>query len=207
MRVILAALLLAALGARAEETTKPAPAPVDRTEIQARSALIDVGRGAEPTGVGGLDDVVLGVELDDPADQRGVELAAEGGQDDWRRLAGTVSWGDGRFDVLATAFDREGDAGTTNSDFSTTQLLVNAGWSWADGGRVAVLAQDVDAEAGLAGLATLTHTPSPMGFLSEILGMPRNCKPYLLIPVGYPAEGTRVPDITKKPLEEILVRR
>jgi vitamin B12 transporter len=89
----------------------------------------------------------------------GVELAAEGGQDDWRRLAGTVSWGDGRFDVLATAFDREGDAGTTNSDFSTTQLLVNAGWSWADGGRVAVLAQDVDAEAGIPFLDPLTPSP------------------------------------------------
>jgi len=56
----------------------------------------------------------------------------------------------------------------------------------------------------LAGLATLTHTPSPMGFLSRILGMPRNYKPFLLIPVGYPAEDAEVPVITKKPLEEIL---
>jgi hypothetical protein len=56
----------------------------------------------------------------------------------------------------------------------------------------------------IAGLATLTHTPSPMGFLSRILGMPKNYKPFLLIPVGYPAEGATVPDITKKPLDEIL---
>jgi nitroreductase len=56
----------------------------------------------------------------------------------------------------------------------------------------------------LAGLATLTHTPSPMGFLNEILGMPRNRKPVMLIPVGYPAPGATVPDITRKPLEEIL---
>jgi len=55
-----------------------------------------------------------------------------------------------------------------------------------------------------AGLATLTHTPSPMGFLSTILNTPKNYRPYLLIPVGYPAEGARVPDITKKPLSEIL---
>ena len=54
-----------------------------------------------------------------------------------------------------------------------------------------------------AGLATLTHTPSPMGFLRDILGRPKNEKPYLLIPVGYPAEGCRVPDIRKKPLSEI----
>lgn len=56
-----------------------------------------------------------------------------------------------------------------------------------------------------AGLATLTHTPSPMGFLREILGRPKNEKPYLLIPVGYPAAGCRVPDISKKPLGDVLV--
>jgi nitroreductase len=57
----------------------------------------------------------------------------------------------------------------------------------------------------LAGLATLTHTPSPMGFLSEILGRPSNERPYLIIPVGYPAEGAQVPVITKKPLDDIMV--
>lgn len=55
-----------------------------------------------------------------------------------------------------------------------------------------------------AGLATLTHTPSPMRFLSEILGRPRSEKPYVLIPVGYPAAGAHVPDIGRKPLEEIV---
>ena len=54
-----------------------------------------------------------------------------------------------------------------------------------------------------AGLATLTHTPSPMGFLRDILGRPKNEKAFLLIPVGYPAEGCRVPDIRKKPLDEV----
>lgn len=54
-----------------------------------------------------------------------------------------------------------------------------------------------------AGLATLTHTPNPMGFLSEILQRPKNEKPYLLIPVGYPAAGVRVPDITRKSFVEI----
>ena len=56
-----------------------------------------------------------------------------------------------------------------------------------------------------AGLATLTHTPSPMGFLREILGRPKNEKAYLLVPVGYPAEGCRVPDIKKKALDEVRV--
>lgn len=55
-----------------------------------------------------------------------------------------------------------------------------------------------------AGLATLTHTPSPMGFLSKILNRPKNEKPYVLIPVGYPAPGAKVPDISKKDVSEIL---
>jgi len=54
------------------------------------------------------------------------------------------------------------------------------------------------------GLATLTHTPSPMGFLAKILNRPANEKPYLLLPVGYPADDAQVPDIPKKPLSEIL---
>lgn len=55
-----------------------------------------------------------------------------------------------------------------------------------------------------AGLATLTHTPNPMGFLSEILGRPKNEKPFLLIPVGYPAVDAQVPNISKKPFAEIV---
>lgn len=54
------------------------------------------------------------------------------------------------------------------------------------------------------GLATLTHTPQPMRFLNEILQRPSNERPYILFPVGYPAEGCRVPSITKKPLEKVL---
>ncbi len=55
------------------------------------------------------------------------------------------------------------------------------------------------------GLATLTHTPSPMGFLSELLQRPANEKPFLLMPVGYPAPDARVPDLARKPLDEIAV--
>ena len=54
-----------------------------------------------------------------------------------------------------------------------------------------------------AGLATLTHTPSPMNFLGEILNRPPNEKAFLLIPVGYPAADTTVPELIKKPLEEV----
>ena len=54
-----------------------------------------------------------------------------------------------------------------------------------------------------AGLVTLTHTPSPMAFLNEILDRPKNEVPYLLLVVGHPAEDCRVPDIERKPLSEI----
>lgn len=55
-----------------------------------------------------------------------------------------------------------------------------------------------------AGLATLTHTPNPMGFLNQILQRPKNEKPFLLIPVGYPAPGAKVPNLKKKSLDEIM---
>ncbi len=53
------------------------------------------------------------------------------------------------------------------------------------------------------GLATLTHTPSPMRFLSRILGRPKNEKPYILFPVGYPAADARVPDLERKSLDDV----
>ncbi len=58
-----------------------------------------------------------------------------------------------------------------------------------------------------AGLVALTHTPSPMDFLAKILQRPENEKPFLLIPVGYPAKDTMVPDIKRKSLDEICVWR
>ncbi|UTW64658.1 nitroreductase family protein [bacterium SCSIO 12741] len=58
----------------------------------------------------------------------------------------------------------------------------------------------------MAGLASLTHTPSPMNFLQEVLGRPKNERAFLLIPVGYPKDGTQVPDISRKPIDEICVK-
>ncbi len=57
-----------------------------------------------------------------------------------------------------------------------------------------------------AGLVAVTHTPSPMNFLSKILNRPANEKPYLLVPVGYAKEETYVPDISRKKLIEIIER-
>lgn len=55
------------------------------------------------------------------------------------------------------------------------------------------------------GLVTLTHTPSPMGFLSEVFDRPANEKPLILFPIGYPAEGSMVPSLDRKGLDEVVV--
>lgn len=56
-----------------------------------------------------------------------------------------------------------------------------------------------------AGLIALTHTPSPMNFLTKLLNRPENERPFLLIPVGYPSKEAQVPDIRRKPLEEVMI--
>lgn len=55
------------------------------------------------------------------------------------------------------------------------------------------------------GLATLTHTPTPMAFLRRVLGRPDNERPFVLFPIGYPLPGVKVPDLARKPLEEVAV--
>lgn len=55
------------------------------------------------------------------------------------------------------------------------------------------------------GLATLTHTPSPMAFLRTLLGRPENERPFILFPVGYPADSCEVPDLVRKPLDRVIV--
>jgi iodotyrosine deiodinase len=82
-----------------------------------------------------------------------------------------------------------------------------------DGGRIKnyYVAESVGIACGFfiaalhsMGLATLTHTPSPMGFLRTLLKRPENEKPFILFPVGYPAADATVPDITKKPFEAVV---
>jgi len=92
-------------------------------------------------------------------------------------------------------------------------VLFRIDWEEIDGKRVQNYypVESIGIAAGMflmachqIGLTTLTHTPSPMKFLREILGRPVNEKPFLLIPVGYPATDCTVPDIEKKPLREAL---
>jgi len=81
-----------------------------------------------------------------------------------------------------------------------------------DGGQVYYLNESVGIATGMlltaahhAGLATLTHTPSPMNFLREVLGRSENERPYMVIPVGYPADDCTVPDLDRKSIDEISV--
>ncbi|MHC4340818.1 MAG: nitroreductase family protein [Planctomycetota bacterium] len=83
-----------------------------------------------------------------------------------------------------------------------------------DGGQVYYTSESVGLAAGFliaaahhAGLVSLVHTPSPMGFLGEILGRPKNERPFMLLPVGYPADDCVVPSaaLSKKPLRQIMV--
>jgi hypothetical protein len=56
------------------------------------------------------------------------------------------------------------------------------------------------------GIATLTHTPSPMAFLTKLLGRPDNERPFCLFPIGFPADDCEVPDISRKTLDQVVVR-
>ena len=88
-------------------------------------------------------------------------------------------------------------------------------WRWEDGQKVKhyYVRESVGIAVGFllaalqeAGLCALTHTPSPMRCLAEILGRPENERPFILIPVGYPADDAEVPDLERKSLDEIMVR-
>jgi iodotyrosine deiodinase len=88
-------------------------------------------------------------------------------------------------------------------------------WRWEKGQKVKhyYVRESVGIAVGFllaalqeAGLCALTHTPSPMRFLGEILGRPESERPFILIPVGYPADDAEVPDLERKPLDEIMVQ-
>lgn len=83
------------------------------------------------------------------ADGLGAGIALEGGEDAWARAEGTISWGDGRTDLVLSGFHREGDQNLPNSYFSTDQWLLDAGYSWGKGSRIAVVVQDVSADVAI----------------------------------------------------------
>lgn len=94
--------------------------------------------------------------------------------------------------VFARAHHLDADTGFTRKHYYVTESV---------GIAVGMLL----ASLKVAGLATLTHTPSPMRFLTEVCGRPANERPYVVIPVGYPAANATVPDIHRKPLDDLLI--
>ena len=93
--------------------------------------------------------------------------------------------------IFKKAYDLEDDGSKSKNYYVSESVGIAAGF--------------LIAAIHMAGLVTLTHTPSPMNFLKEILGRPDNEKPFLLLPVGYPADEVLVPDISRKKINEVLV--
>ncbi len=145
------------------------------------------------------------VAVQDPSLKREIRLAAEEEEREFYRRRASERWLE---DLYPLGTDEQ------------KEFLEVAPWLIAifklihtdEGGQVYYVEESVGiatgfflAAAHLAGLATLTHTPSPMKFLSKILRRPAHERPFLLIPVGYPASPCMVPDIRRKALEQILV--
>lgn len=143
--------------------------------------------------------------VQDPALKREIRLAAEAEEREFYQRRASREW----LEDLAPLGTDE------NKPFLETcpWLIVVFQLTRTDaGGLVYYREESVGIATGLllaalhhAGLATLTHTPSPMKFLTNILNRPAHERPFLLIPVGYAASDCLVPDMARKPLDEIMV--
>jgi nitroreductase len=147
------------------------------------------------------------VAVGDPAVKREIRLAAEAEEREFYRHRAPEDW----LAALAPL-----GTGPEKPFLETAPWLIGIfeqRWSFdAEGGKVKHYypKESVGIATGLliaalheAGLATLTHTPSPMKFLNRIMGRPSEERPFLLLVAGYPAAGARVPDIRRKALDEI----
>ncbi len=86
-------------------------------------------------------------------------LTLEGGSDDWRRYEGNFSYKSGAFDFFGSGIRREGDQDLENSDFETTEFIVDVGYSWGTGSRIALLVQDLESDTGIP-YSGATPTPN-----------------------------------------------
>lgn len=145
------------------------------------------------------------VAVKDAAIKREIRIGAEAEEREFYERRATPEW---LADLAPLGTD-------TNKEFLEVApwlIVVFKTMRADDGSGVYYVNESVGIAVGLllaaihhAGLAALTHTPSPMGFLAAILNRPEHERPFLLIPVGYPAEGCTVPVIRRKPLDEIMV--
>jgi nitroreductase len=143
--------------------------------------------------------------IDDPSLRREIRLAAEAEEREFYQRRATRKWLE---DLAPLGTD-------PNKPFLETApwlIVVMQLAKTDDGGLVYYREESVGLAAGMlisaihhAGLVTLTHTPSPMKFLCEVLRRPSHERPFVLLPVGYPAGDAVVPDMGRKPLDEIMV--
>lgn len=147
------------------------------------------------------------VVISDPAAKREIQLAAEAEEREFYRHKAPPEW----LEVLAPLGTDEHKPYLETAPYMIAIFAQSHGVS--PGGRkikhyyaqesVGIAKGFLIAALHHAGLACLTHTPSPMGLLIRILARPTHERPFLLLVVGYPAEGARVSVIHKKPMEEI----
>lgn len=143
--------------------------------------------------------------IDDPALKREIRLAAEEEEREFYNRRASREWLE---DLAPLGTD-------TDKPFLETApwLIVVFALAKSDDGRLVYYREEsVGIAVGLllaaahhAGLAALTHTPSPMGFLKQLLRRPDHERPFVIIPIGYPADDCTVPDLKRKPLAEIMV--
>ena len=143
--------------------------------------------------------------VSDAATKHKIRVAAEAEEQEFYERRASPEW-------LADLAPFGTDADKSFLDVAPWLIVVFKLMKTDEGGQVYYVNESVGIAIGLllaalqqAGLATLTHTPSPMKFLSQVLNRPEHERPYLLIPVGYPAEGCVVPRITRKPIDNIAV--
>ena len=128
-------------------------------------------------------------DLDDDVQLKNMETGGTTNKEEALRVVEAM------IDQIKAELSQITNNGQNVKDVFTNNYYVNESVGIASGFLLAALHN--------AGLATLTHTPSPMNFLGKILDRPENEKAYLLIPVGYPSEKAEVPNIKKKPFSEI----
>ena len=157
------------------------------------------GANRQPWQFVAVDDPTLKREIREAAEEEERTTYEERMSDEWREALAPLGT-DWRKPFLETApwlvvcFAKPYDVDEDGS--KTTNYYVQESVGIACGMFITALHQ--------MGLATLTHTPAPMGFLNDLLERPSNERPYILFPVGYPAEDATVPDIDKKSLDEIV---
>ncbi|MEM6315218.1 MAG: nitroreductase family protein [Planctomycetota bacterium] len=146
------------------------------------------------------------VAVSDPTTKRKIRVAVESGEEEFYERRASQRW----LDDLAPLGT---DASKPYLDVAPWLIVVFKLVKGDDGSQVYYANESVGIATGLllaaahhAGLATLTHTPSPMGFLGKLLDRPAHERPFLLIPVGYPADDATVPTeaLGRRPLSEVL---